>query len=95
LIDSSIKNESDLWQIKKDSNYKHPTQKPVEIAERAITNSTKRENIITDIFLGSGSTLIAAEKTGRICYGMELDPKYCDVIIKRWEDYTGLKAEKI
>ena len=48
-----------------------------------------------DLFLGSGSTLIAAEKTGRICYGMELDPKYIDVIIKRWEDYTGKKAQKV
>jgi len=91
LIDPDIKNESDLWKISKDVNYKHPTQKPVELSVRAITNSTKRNNIVADIFLGSGSTLIAAEKTNRICYGMELDPKYVDIIIKRYEDYTGNK----
>lgn len=95
LIDPDIKNESDLWQIKKDVNYKHPTQKPVEIPARAIKNSSKNGNIVVDIFLGSGSTLIACEKTERICYGMELDPKYIDVIIQRWEDYTGQKAVKV
>lgn len=72
----------------------HPTMKPVELITNAILNSTQSENnIIADLFLGSGSTLIAAEKTGRVCYGMELDPHYCVVIIKRWEDYTGQKAE--
>ena len=76
-------------------NGEHPTMKPVELLCKQIINSSKEEDIILDIFLGSGSTLIAAEKTGRICYGMELDPHYVDVIIKRWEDYTGLKAEKI
>ena len=54
---------------------------------------TKLSGVIYDAFLGSGSTLIAAEKTERKCYGMELDPKYCDVIVKRWEDFTGKKAE--
>ena len=68
----------------------HPTQKPVELMEWCIE---KTEGTIFDPFLGSGTTLIAAEKTGRKCYGMELDPKYCDVIIKRWEDFTGKKAE--
>ncbi len=63
--------------------------------ERVLINSSKEDDIVLDLFLGSGSTLIAAEKTGRICYGMELDPKYVDVIVKRWEDYTGQKAEKI
>jgi DNA modification methylase len=95
FIDASITNESDLWQIKKDSNYKHPTQKPVAIAERAIKNSSKSQNGILDLFGGSGSTLLACEKTNRKCYMMELDPKYIDVIIKRWEQYTGQKAEKI
>ena len=56
---------------------------------------SKQEEIIVDTFLGTGSTLIACEKNGRNCYGMELDEHYSDVIIKRWEDYTGLKAEKI
>jgi DNA modification methylase len=64
----------------------------VELVERAINNSTQRTNLILDLFLGSGSTLIAAEKTGRKCYGMELDPKYADVIVERWQNYTGKNA---
>ena len=95
FIDASITNESDLWEIKKDSKYKHPTQKPVALSERAIKNSTKQGNAVLDLFGGSGSTLLACEKTNRMCYVMELDPKYVDVIIKRWEDYTGKKAELI
>ena len=67
----------------------HPTMKPVAVMEWCV-NMT--EGTIFDPFLGSGSTLIAAEKTNRTCYGMELDPKYCDVIVKRWEDFTGKKA---
>ena len=86
-----------VWEIGKDSNssYKHPTQKPVELAETAIKNTSIKNNIVLDLFLGSGSTLIACEKTNRICYGMELDTKYCDVIIERWEQFTGQKANKI
>ena len=88
---------TDLWSLKRDAkqSYSHPTQKPVELIEKAIQNSSLQEHKILDIFLGSGSTLIACEKTNRKCFGMELDPKYCDVIIQRWEDYTGKKAEKI
>jgi len=92
LIDPDIKNESDLWNIAKDSKYVHPTQKPVAISERAIKNSTKSKNIVLDYFGGSGSTLIACEKQNRHARLMELDPKYCDVIVKRWEDFTGKKA---
>ena len=92
LIDPSITNESDLWQIKKDSKYQHPTQKPTALAERAINNSTKINNIILDYFGGSGSTLIACEKTNRKARLMELDPKYVDVIVQRWQDFTGKKA---
>lgn len=66
----------------------HPTMKPVELFSYQITNSTKEEDIVLDTFSGSGSTLIACEKTGRTCYGMELDPKYVDVIIQRYVDYT-------
>ncbi len=73
----------------------HPTQKPVFIPEEAINNSSISGNTVLDLFLGSGSTLIACEKTGRKCYGMEIDPHYCDVIIKRWSDFTGNKAELI
>lgn len=66
----------------------HPTMKPVELMAYQITNNTKQEDIVLDSFLGSGSTLIAAEKTGRICYGLELDPKYVDVIVQRYVDYV-------
>ncbi len=71
----------------------HPTMKPVELMEYQILNNTKGQDIVLDLFGGSGSTLIAAEKTGRKARLMELDPKYCDVIVKRWEDFTGKKAE--
>lgn len=91
-IDEVIKNESDLWEIKKDSKYVHPTQKPVALSVRAFGNHVKLLNVL-DLFGGSGSTLIGAEQTGRKAFVMELDPKYCDVIVKRWEDFTGKKAE--
>jgi DNA modification methylase len=83
-----------VWEIGKDSpgKYVHPTQKPVELSEYAMSHFVKTEAIVIDLFGGSGSTLIACEKTNRKCYGMELDEKYCDVIIKRWEQYTGKKA---
>lgn len=83
-----------VWTMKRDNvnEYVHPTQKPVELITRALINSSKEEDIVLDLFLGSGSTLIASEKTGRICYGMELDPKYVDTIVKRYEDYTGSVA---
>ena len=85
-----------VWNMKRPSKSDaHPTMKPIELIEKALVNSSKQEDIILDLFLGSGSTLIAAQKTGRICYGMELDPKYVDVIVKRWEDYTGEKAKLI
>ena len=71
----------------------HPTMKPIELIEIGLTHSTKIDDIVLDCFLGSGSTLIACEKLNRLCYGIELDPKYCDVIIKRWENFTGKKAE--
>lgn len=73
----------------------HPTQKPIEVISPFIKNFIETGSIVLDLFLGSGSTLIACEKTNRICYGMELDPKYCDIIIKRYEDYSGNKAIKL
>jgi len=84
-----------VWKLQKDKaiKYKHPTQKPVELSVEAIDKTTNPKSIVMDLFLGSGSSLIACEKMDRICYGMELDPKYCDVIIKRWENFTGKKAE--
>jgi len=73
----------------------HPTQKPCALPVRAIEKDSDPGQLIVDLFLGSGSTLIAAEQTGRKCYGMELSPAYCDVIIKRWEDFTGQTAELV
>lgn len=90
-IDEQVKNESDLWECKKDSKYVHPTQKPVELSVRAFGNHIKLLNVL-DLFGGSGSTLIGAEQTGRNSFVMELDPKYCDVIIQRWCDFTGKDA---
>lgn len=82
--------ESNVWTIKRDSTggYEHPTQKPVAISSRAIKNSSKKDGIVLDIFLGSGSTLIACEQTNRTCYGMELDEKYVDVIRKRYQKFV-------
>jgi DNA modification methylase len=87
-------NEMDVWDLDREkvSNYQHPTQKPVTIPERAINNSSNANELILDLFGGSGSTLIACEKTNRQARLMELDPKYCDVIVKRWQDFTGKKA---
>lgn len=84
-------NECTIWEVKRDpKNTFHPTQKPVELAERAIGNHDAK--LVLDLFLGSGSTLIAAEKTGRTCYGMELNLPYCDVIVRRWQTATGKQA---
>ena len=88
--------QSTVWEFNKPArNGEHPTMKPVELMAKAINNSSRQENIVLDLFGGSGSTLIACEQLGRRCYTMELDPKYCDVIIKRWETLTGKTAEKI
>lgn len=77
-----------VWEVSRDTDYKHPTQKPVELARRAILNSSKPGEIVCDSFLGSGTTMIGAHLTGRICYGMELDPHNCDVIIARYSAIT-------
>lgn len=84
----------DLWSILRDdtTTYVHGTQKPVKVSARAINNSSKVNDIVVDLFGGSGSTLIACEQLNRKCYMMELDPHFCDVIIKRWEKLTGLTA---
>jgi len=70
----------------------HPTPKPVAMIADAILDCSKRGDIVLDAFLGSGSTLIAAQKVGRICYGLELDPRYCDVTVRRWQTYSGKAA---
>jgi len=86
-----------VWFQKRDntSSYEHPTQKPVRLTERALKKNSKDGDIVVDFFGGSGSTLIGCEQARRKCYMMELDPKYCDVIVKRWERFTEKKAEKI
>lgn len=85
-----------VWEINKSQKCDlHPTMKPVAIPEHAILHSSNENQLIIDLFLGSGSTLIACEKTNRVCYGMELDPHYCDVIIARYEKFTGNKAVKV
>ena len=103
ILVSSRKNEiygkriGSVWECGRDSgiDYKHPTQKPIELSATAINHTTKASDIVLDLFGGSGSTLIACEQLGRKCYMMELDEHYCDVIIARWEKFTGQKAIKL
>ena len=73
----------------------HPCPKPVEYAEWLIERLVEKAGILCDPFLGSGTTLIACERLGRVCYGMEIEPQYCGVAIERWQNYTGRKAEKV
>ena len=88
-------NLTNVWNVQKEYELKelHPTVKPIEIIEPALRVITEKKKIVLDLFGGSGSTLISAEKSNRSAYLMELDPKYCDVIVKRWEDFTGKKAK--
>lgn len=86
---------STVWRFHRDSQMKHPTQKPVQLVMKAIENSSQRGEIVLDLFTGSGSTLIASEKLGRNFFGMELDPLYVDVAVKRIEEFTGKKAVKL
>lgn len=88
--------QCDVWEFDRPKrSEEHPTMKPVPLVARAITNSSKKGNNVLDLFGGSGTTLIACEQTGRKCFMSELDPKYCDVIIQRWENLTGQKAVKL
>lgn len=87
------RDQSDTWEVKRPhANREHPTMKPVELIERALQNNSKSRDTILDPFGGSGSTMIACEKMGRQARLIELDPKYCDVIIRRWEAFTGQQA---
>ena len=90
-IEAQESGKSTVWTMKRANvnEYVHPTQKPVELAVTAITKSSKADDIVLDTFLGSGTTLIAAEKSGRRCFGMELDEKFCDVIVQRYVNFTG------
>ena len=85
--------QTTIWKCDRTDEKKvHPTMKPVELCQRAVENSSDVNGIVLDLFGGSGSTLIACEKTARDCRMMELDPKYCDVIVKRWQEFTGKSA---
>jgi DNA modification methylase len=90
-------NATDLWHVKKvnPQSMVHLTEKPVELASQAILYSSRQGENVLDLFGGSGSALIAAEQTGRNAYLMEIDTLYCDVIVQRWKQFTGKKAERI
>ena len=91
----TVQGVPNIWRVARvTSNRMHNAQKPVEMIEIPLKAGSDAGESVLDLFAGSGSTLITAEKTGRKCYAMELDPKYCDVIVQRWEDYTGKKAKK-
>lgn len=89
-------NEKTVWDMDKEKKCDlHPTMKPIELVGRSIKNSSKKDDVVLDCFGGSGSTLIACEQLNRKCYMCELDPHYCDVILQRWENLTGQKAELV
>jgi DNA modification methylase len=92
------RDQSTLWSIApigmEDAATAHGTQKPVEVMRRPIVNNSERDDIVYEPFCGSGTTLIAAETVGRTCFAMEVDPAYCDVVIERWEAFTGNKAQR-
>ena len=89
------RDQGDVWNIPRPADSElHPTMKPLELVETAIGNSSKPGDALLDLFLGSGTTIIAAERTGRICYAMELEPAYVDVAVRRWEAFTGERAQK-
>lgn len=90
------RDQSDVWQVARPSaSEAHPTMKPLALIERAIENSSKRGDVVLDLFLGSGSTLMAAERTGRVCYETELDAHYASIVVARWEAFTGLTAKRL
>lgn len=93
VLERESDESSTVWRFDKPvRSTEHPTMKPIPLVSRAIMNSSKVHDVVLDMFLGSGTTLMAAEQTNRICYGMEYDPVYCDVIVQRWEEFTGQKA---
>jgi DNA modification methylase len=90
------RDQGDVWEIRRrQSAPLHPTMKPLELVERAIENSSRAGDLVFDPFLGSGTTLLAAERTGRVCFGVEIDEHYASVILARWEAFTGGRAEKM
>lgn len=95
MVEKDEAGGSTVWRLHREMKYDHPTQKPIKLVSIAVRNSSKRGDIVLDLFGGSGSTLIACEELNRTCYTMELDPKYVDVIIKRYETLTKEKAIKL
>lgn len=93
MLESETEGSTTLWSLGRDSDYEHPTQKPIHLIEIALKNSSKPGDNVLDLFGGSGSTLIACQQLDRKCFTMELDPKYCDVIVKRWERFTKQEAK--
>lgn len=91
-----VRDEDDVWEYPRPRvSEEHPTMKPVALVKRAIMNSSKRDGNVVDLFLGSGTTMIATEQLNRVCYGMEIDPVYCGVAIARWEAFSGQKAKLV
>tara|TARA_S200002703_G_C3802714_1_gene248220 strand:- start:2836 stop:4380 length:1545 start_codon:yes stop_codon:yes gene_type:complete len=97
-FDNTHDNMTDVWEFSRvtgEDRHGHATPKPVEMVGRAIKSSSQAEDVVAVPFSGTGPEFVAAEKLGRKCYGMELEPKYCDVIVQRWENLTGKKAERV
>lgn len=86
------RNQADVWELQREGGWNHPTQKPVALFGKPMINHLNIKGLAYDPFVGSGTAIIAAEQTGRICYGMEIIPYYCDVAIARWEAFTGSQA---
>jgi len=90
-----VGDQGDMWNIPRPAESElHPTMKPLALVERAIVNSSRPGDIVLDLFLGSGTQLIACERLGRRCYALEMEPAYVDVAVRRWEAFSGEKAEK-
>ena len=90
------RNQTDVWQVARPATSEaHPTMKPLALIERALENSSRTGDVVLDPFLGSGSTLIACERTGRTCYGAEIDAHYSTIVLARWEQFTAGRAEKV
>jgi DNA modification methylase len=96
MLDFTDDSGNSIWKVDKSKmNGEHPTMKPLKLCARGIRNSSLAGDIVLDPFGGSGSTLMACEQMERKCYTMELDPVYCDVIVKRWEEYTNKRAVRV
>lgn len=95
MLEEEQKDGTTVWKLSREGSYVHPTQKPLELIEIALKNSSQKGEVVLDLFGGSGSTLMACQQMERVCYTMELDPRYVDVIVNRWEKFTNQKAIKI